>query len=64
METSDELEVTPDYVRHEYKPKIDAHIAGLRDRARRAGIDYFLLDTSKPLDAGLREYLVIRQGRA
>ena len=30
---------------------------------KRAGMDYFLLDTSKPLDAALREYLSIRQGR-
>ena len=31
--------------------------------AKRAGMDYFLLDTSRPLDEALREYLVIRQGR-
>ena len=37
---------------------------GAEDRAQRAGIDYFLLDTSKPLDAALRDYLPIRQGRA
>jgi uncharacterized protein (DUF58 family) len=64
METQDEIEVTPDYARTEYGPRIDAHIEALRDRARRAGIDYFLLDTSKPLDSALREYLLIRQGRA
>ncbi len=39
------------------------HIAALRDRAQRSGIDYFLLDTSKPLDAALRSYLLVRQGR-
>ncbi|MGH9630486.1 MAG: DUF58 domain-containing protein [Bryobacteraceae bacterium] len=63
METNDSLEVTPDYVRTEYRDRIDSHIKGLRDQAQRAGIDYFLLDTSKPLDTGLREYLTIRQGR-
>jgi hypothetical protein len=36
----------------------------MKDKARRAGMDYFQLDTSRPLDAGLREYLLIRQGRA
>jgi uncharacterized protein (DUF58 family) len=64
LETSDEMEVSPDYAREEYSTKIDAHIEALRDRSRRAGMDYFLLDTSKPLDAALREYLSIRQGRA
>jgi uncharacterized protein (DUF58 family) len=64
METSDEIEVSPDYMKTEYRQKIDAHIAALQDRARRAGIDYFMLDTSKPLDAALRDYLLIRQGRA
>jgi uncharacterized protein (DUF58 family) len=64
METGDTLEVTPDYVRHEYAAKIDAHIAGLRERAQRSGIDCVLIDTSKPLDDALRSYLLLRQGRA
>ena len=64
METSDEIEVSPDYMKVDYRQKIDWHIAALKDRARRAGIDYFLLDTSKPLDGALRDYLLIRQGRA
>jgi len=64
METKDELEVTPEYARGEYRHKIDTHIAAMRSGAQSAGIDYFLLDTSKPLDAALREYLHIRQGRA
>jgi len=63
LETGDTIEVTPDYVRHEYGPKIDGHIAGLRDRAQRSGIDYVLIDTSQPLDVALRNYLLVRQGR-
>ncbi len=63
METNDAMEVTPDYVRTEYRQKIDAHIEGLRTEARRNGIDYFLLDTSKPLDEALREFLTIRRRR-
>ena len=35
----------------------------LRDRARGAGMDYYLLVTDRPLDGALREYLSIRQGR-
>jgi hypothetical protein len=65
METDDAMEVTPDYVRHEYGRKIDAHVAAMSDRAQRAGFDYFLLNTGRPLDDALREYLSIRlrQGR-
>ena len=64
METGEEIEVSPDYMKQEYRGKIDAHIASMKDQARRAGIDYFQIDTSKPLDAALRDYLLIRQGRA
>ena len=63
METTDAMEVTPDYVRTEYREKIDAHIAALRNKAQGAGIDYFLARTDRPLDDALREYLTIRQGR-
>ncbi len=64
METGDAMEVSPDYVKNEYTQKIDAHIEALKSEAQRNGIDYFLLDTSKPLDSMLRQYLTIRQGRS
>jgi hypothetical protein len=35
----------------------------LRDLAREAGMDYFLVDTGRPLDEALREYLSVREGR-
>ena len=63
LETGEAMEVGPDYVAHEYREKIDAHIEDLRTRAQGAGIDYFLIDTSRPLDAALREYLAIRKGK-
>jgi uncharacterized protein (DUF58 family) len=56
------MEVSPEYARHEYRTKIDAHIEALRSQARGAGMDYFLVDTSRPLDEGLREYLSVRRG--
>ncbi len=43
--------------------KMDAHLEDLKTRAKAAGMDYFLIDTSRPLDAALREYLAIRKGR-
>jgi uncharacterized protein (DUF58 family) len=63
METDAALEVSPEYTRTEYRQKIEAHIEALRDKAKASGIDYFLLNTSRPLDAALREYLSIRRGR-
>ena len=52
VETKDAIEVSPDYVNHEYRQKMDAHITALETAARAAGIDYFLMDTSRPLDEG------------
>jgi uncharacterized protein (DUF58 family) len=63
METKHEIEVTPDYTKIEYREKIDAHLADLRDRTQAAGMGYHLLMTDRPLDAALREYLTLRGGR-
>jgi uncharacterized protein (DUF58 family) len=63
METSGTVEVSPEYARSEYRQRIDSHIHALRDQAKSAGMDYFLMDTGRPLDEGLREYLGVRQGR-
>ena len=63
LETNQQMEVTPDYAAKEYRGKMDAHIADLRSRAQAAGMDYFLLQTDRPLDAALREYLNIRHKR-
>jgi uncharacterized protein (DUF58 family) len=56
------LEVSPEYARNDYRKKIDAHIEALSSKVRAAGMDYFLMDTSRPLDEGLREYLSVRKG--
>jgi uncharacterized protein (DUF58 family) len=63
LETDDSMEVSPDYVQNEYRQKIDGHIEALRVKSRSSGMDYCLMVTDRPLDAGLREYLTIRQGR-
>ena len=63
MEDKSSLEVTPEYARMEYRVKIDAHIENLASATRRAGMEYFLMNTGRPLDEGLREYLAIRQRR-
>jgi len=63
LETGDTIEVSPDYVAKEYPAKMDAHMEELRSEAKSNGLDYFMIDTSRPLDAALREYLAIRGGR-
>jgi uncharacterized protein (DUF58 family) len=63
METQEALEVSPDYAKHDYRHKIDAHIDALRSKAKSQGVDYFLLPTDRPLDSALREYLHVRHGR-
>jgi uncharacterized protein (DUF58 family) len=63
LETGATLEVSPDYAAHEYPAKMDAHLQELRSKAKGTGLDYFLIDTSRPLDNALREYLAIRGGR-
>lgn len=62
-QTHNSMEVSPEYARNDYKRKIDSHIETLSSKARGAGLDYFLMDTSRPLDEGLREYLSVRRGR-
>jgi len=63
LETRQSLEVAPEYARSEYPSRIRNHIASLRELARQAGMDYFLLETDRPLDEALREYLSVREGR-
>ena len=63
MESEAQLEVTPDYTKHEYREKVEAHLADLRDRTQAAGMGYYRLITDRPLDEALREYLTLRGGR-
>ena len=61
LETDRRIEVVPDYIKSTYRAKLDAHIEELRTRTRAAGMDYQLLETNKPLDETLREYLTLRK---
>jgi len=63
LETGSTIEISPDYAQGEYRERFRKHLAALRDTAQAAGLDYTLMNTAKPLDAGLREYLTIRRGR-
>jgi uncharacterized protein (DUF58 family) len=63
METDDAMEVSPDYAKNEYPSKMADHLQTLQSKAQGAGMEYFLLVTDRPLDAGLREYFKIRERR-
>ena len=63
LESGTKMQVSNDYAQREYKGKMDAHLEDIRTKAVSSGIDYFLCDTSKPLDESLRKYLAIRTGR-
>ena len=63
LETGAQLEVSEDYAQGRYRERIEAHVADLRREARRAGIDYHLLQTDQPLDQALMQYLRLRTGR-
>lgn len=63
LETQARIEVTPEYAANEYNRRMARHVEALREGAQRAGMSYQLLVTDRPLDAALREYLTVRQGR-
>jgi len=63
METSESLEVSPEYARTDYQSKMSSHIEALRSESQKEGLDYVLIKTDQPLDAALREYFTMRQRR-
>jgi hypothetical protein len=63
LESGTKMQVSADYAMREYKEKMGTHLEDLRQKAVAAGIEYFLCDTSKPLDQSLRHYLAARTGR-
>jgi uncharacterized protein (DUF58 family) len=63
METGEQMEVTSDFAEQEYPARMQEHIQKMRSETQGVGADYVVLDTSKPLDLALREYLLFRQRR-
>lgn len=63
LETRQRFEVTPGYAQTEYRERLAAHLAELKQRCMAAGLDYFLLPADRPLDLALREYLTLRHHR-
>lgn len=63
LETRSKVETTAEYAAKEYSERIQQHIESLRSEVQQAGMSYQLLQTDRPLDHALREYLTIREGR-
>jgi uncharacterized protein (DUF58 family) len=63
LEDDTAMEVSPEYARNEYREKMGQHRQKLSDKAAAAGLEYVFMDTSQPLDVGLRNYLSVRQRR-
>ena len=61
LETKTTIEVSPEYARNEYRERFRDHVTRLRTAAQRAGLEYQVMNTARPLDDGLREYLTLRQ---
>ena len=61
LETGERIPVVPAEVRARYRELMDAHLAELRRLFAASGVDYALLDTTKPLDHALSSYLTSRQ---
>lgn len=60
METADEVMAVPRSVRKGYLERMQGLIATYKRELGLVGIDYCLLDTSKPLELGLMAYLMTR----
>ena len=61
LETGEELPIVPDAFADQYRKLMREHIEALRSKCSEARIDYVLLDTSKPLDDALFQYLGNRE---
>jgi uncharacterized protein (DUF58 family) len=61
METGTKMPVIPEYLRKQYRELMRAHTDALGKRIGESRADYYLFDTSKPLDKALFAYLGARQ---
>ena len=61
MEGEEALPVVPPAMRERYRAMVTGHVDALRRLLGQAGMDYFLFDTRRPIDAALYEYLSVRE---
>jgi len=63
LETGEQIPVIPGKLRDDYLTMVRAHLQQLKTRFTENRVDYTLLDTSKPLDDALFQYLLSRERR-
>lgn len=61
LETNEQIPVIPARLREDYKRMVEQHLETLKQKFTGSQIDYTLLDTSKPLDLALFQYLLARE---
>jgi hypothetical protein len=61
VESGQQLEVSPDYLRGPYRERFAAHLEKMKNVAARCRADHAVLVTDEPLDRALRRYLMFRQ---
>jgi hypothetical protein len=64
IETGDRIPVVPESQRAEYLELMERHLSDIGSRLVQNRVDYYLIDTSKPLDFALFEYLSRREALA
>ncbi len=60
LETMKKLNVIPQHLRREYLQLLQGHLGALEKEFASIGVDYTLMNSSKPLDVGLFAYLARR----
>ena len=60
LETTKKLNVVPGHLRKEYLKLMNGHVAAFESEFAAIGVDYTLMNSSKPLDHGLFRYLAKR----
>jgi len=63
METGHAIEVSPAFMKKDYRERIQAHIAGIAKAAHGMNADHVLVNTSEPLERALHSYLTFREKR-
>lgn len=63
METGHAIEVTPAFMKNEYRSRIEAHIGAIREASSGMRADHVLINTGEPLDRALHSYLTFREKR-
>ena len=61
LETGEQIPVIPAKLRDDYMRMVQRHLDTLKKRFTEHRIDYTMLDTSKPLDLALFQYLLARE---